>query len=92
MATDTFPTELWRISVDRIRTPYNIAGQVATQAIVSATSVSASVKSKDEITFDVKTQQPGGASPVAQQFKATEKSKGDNIISQVVEEVNSLRP
>jgi hypothetical protein len=49
------------------------------------------VKSKDEITFDVKTQQPGGASPVAQQFKATAKSNGDNIISQVVEEVNSLR-
>ena len=39
----------------------NIAGQVATQSIVSAGNASANVKSKDEITLDVKMQQPGGA-------------------------------
>jgi hypothetical protein len=34
-------------------TAANIAGQVATQAIVTATSLSGNVKSKDEITLDL---------------------------------------
>jgi hypothetical protein len=63
----------------------NIAGQVATQTIVSATTVSANVKSKDEITLDIKLQQPGGAAVLTQQFKAKAKSDDDDIISAVVE-------
>jgi hypothetical protein len=63
----------------------NLAGQVATQAIVSATTVSANVKAKDQVTFDLKLQQTGGPVVVAKQFTAKAKSNGDDIISQVVE-------
>ena len=66
-------------------TAANIAGQVATQAIVTATSMSANVKSKDEITLDLKLQKDGTA-VVAKQFKAKAKSNGDDIISQIVEQ------
>jgi hypothetical protein len=66
-------------------TAANIAGQVATQAIVTATSMSANVKSKDEITLDLKLQKDGSA-VVAKQYKAKAKSNGDDIISQVVEQ------
>ncbi len=38
----------------------NIAGQVATQAIVSAGTVSGNVRSKDEISLDLKLNQTGG--------------------------------
>ena len=64
----------------------NIAGQVATQAIVSASNVSANVKSKDEITLDVKLNQVGGAAALAKVYKAKAKSDGDDIISQVIEQ------
>jgi len=64
----------------------NIAGQVATEAIVTAATVSANVKAKDQITLDIKLQQPGGAAVVTKQFVAKAKSNGDDIISQVVEQ------
>jgi hypothetical protein len=64
----------------------NIAGQVATQAIVSATTVSSNVKTKDEISLDVKLQQPGGAAVLSKVVKAKARSNGDDIISQVVEQ------
>jgi hypothetical protein len=64
----------------------NIAGQVATQAIVSATTVSSNVKTKDEISLDVKLQQPGGAAVLSKVVKAKAKTNGDDIISQVVEQ------
>ncbi|MFN6964831.1 MAG: hypothetical protein ACK4S4_13835 [Pyrinomonadaceae bacterium] len=63
----------------------NIAGQVATQTIVSAASVSANVKNKDQITLEVRLQQPGGQTVLTRQFTAKAKSDGDDIISQVVE-------
>jgi hypothetical protein len=63
----------------------NIAGQVATQAIVTATSLSSNVKSKDEITLDLKLQKDSAAM-IAKQFKAKAKSNGDDIITQVVEQ------
>jgi hypothetical protein len=63
----------------------NLAGQVATQAIVNATTVSANVKAKDQVTLELRLQQPGGAVVVAKQFTAKAKSNGDDIISQVVE-------
>jgi hypothetical protein len=64
----------------------NIAGQVATQAIVSATTVSSNVKTKDEISLDVKLQHPGGAAVLSKVVKAKARSNGDDIISQVVEQ------
>lgn len=64
----------------------NVAGQVATQSIVSAGQVSANVKPKDEITLDISMKQTGGASVLTKQFKAKAKSAGEDIISPVVEQ------
>lgn len=67
-------------------TAANIAGQVATQAIVTATSMSSNVKSKDELTLDIRVNKIGAADVLAQQYKAKAKSNGDDIISQVIEQ------
>ncbi len=65
----------------------NVAGHVASQAIITAASLSGSVKKKDEITFDVKLQAPdNSASPLTKQFKAKAQSDGDDIISSIVEQ------
>ena len=64
----------------------NIAGQVATQSIVSATSLSGNVKAKDEITLDLAMIAVGGSSTLAKQFKAKAKSNGDDIIAAVIEQ------
>ena len=64
----------------------NIAGHVATRAIVNATTVSANVKSKDEITLDVKLNKVDGASALGKVYKVKAKSNGDDIISQIVEQ------
>ena len=64
----------------------NLAGQIATNAVVSATTVSSNVKSKDEITLDVKVNNADGAAALAKIYKVKAKSNGDDIISQVVEQ------
>lgn len=65
----------------------NIAGQVATTAIVSATSLSGNVKSKDELTLDLAiVSTANNSSVLARQFKAKARSNGDDIISTVVEQ------
>jgi hypothetical protein len=64
----------------------NIAGQVATNAVVSATTVSAGMKSKDEITLDLKLNKIDGTAALAKVYKAKAKSNGDDIISQIVEQ------
>ena len=64
----------------------NIAGQVATRSIVSASSVSASVKSKDEITLDLKLNKSDGGAALSKVYKVKAKSNGDDIISQVIEQ------
>jgi len=64
----------------------NVAGQVATNAIVSATSVSSQMKSKDEITLDLKLNSASGSNVLARNFKAKAKSNGDDIISGVIEQ------
>lgn len=65
----------------------NIAGQVASQAIISATSLSGNVKSKDELTLDLKLQSTvDSSSPLAKQLKAKAKSDGDDIISAIIEQ------
>jgi hypothetical protein len=69
----------------------NVAGQVATNAVVSAGEVSANVKQKDELTLDVRVQAPGGATPAAsRQFKAKAKSAGEDIITPVVEQAAQM--
>jgi hypothetical protein len=69
----------------------NVAGQAATNAVVSAGEVSANVKQKDELTLDVKLQAPGNASPAAaRQFKAKAKSSGEDIITPVVEQAAQM--
>ena len=64
----------------------NIAGQIATQTIVSATSLSGNVKSKDEITLDLKLNKGDGSAALAKVYRAKAKSNGDDIISQVIEQ------
>ncbi|HEV8592708.1 MAG TPA: hypothetical protein VGQ55_11440, partial [Pyrinomonadaceae bacterium] len=76
-------------------TAANVAGQVATQAVVTATTMSANVKSKDEITLEVKLNKTGGATTMTNIYKAKAKSNGEDIVSNVVEQaaqaiVNSL--
>jgi hypothetical protein len=69
----------------------NIAGQAATNAVVSAGEVSANVKQKDELTLDVRVQAPGGATPAAsRQFKGKAKSAGEDIITPVVEQAAQM--
>lgn len=64
----------------------NIAGQMATTAIVAAT-LSGNVKAKDELTLDAKLVSPAdNSSPLTRQFKAKAKSDGDDIISAVAEQ------
>jgi hypothetical protein len=62
------------------------AGQVADTGIYTAASVSGSVKSKDELTLEIKLNATGGAQALAKQYKAKAKSDGEDIISPLVEQ------
>ncbi|MDQ3180945.1 MAG: hypothetical protein M3Q33_10540 [Acidobacteriota bacterium] len=64
----------------------NIAGQIATTAIVSAGSLSANLKSKDEITLDIKLQSAAGSVVLTKQYKAKSKSDGEDIITPLIEQ------
>ena len=64
----------------------NVAGHIATRTVVNATSVSSNVKSKDEITLDLKLNKVEGGSALAKVYKVKAKSNGDDIISQVIEQ------
>ncbi len=65
----------------------NIAGQMATTAIVTATSLSGNVKSKDELTLDLKlSSSADNSAALSKQLKAKAKSDGDDIISAVIEQ------
>ena len=65
----------------------NIAGQMATNAVVSAGTVATGVKSKDELTLDIKLQSTvDKSSPLSKQYKVKAKSDGDDIISAIVEQ------
>ena len=63
-----------------------IAGTVASQAIITSATVAGQVKSKDEITLEVKLNRTGSTTIVEKSFRAKAKSNGDDIISQVVEQ------
>lgn len=64
----------------------NIAGQVATTAIVSAGSMSANVKSKDQISLDVILQTIDGKAALTKKLSGKAKSDGDDIISPMIEQ------
>ncbi len=64
-----------------------VAGHVVSTAIITATSVSGNVKSKDELTLDLKLVSPAdNSSPLAKQYKTKAKADGDDIISVLVEQ------
>ena len=65
-------------------TTANVAGAVAART-ASAALVSQNVKSKDEITLEVKLMK-SGAQPLTKQFKAKAQGDGDDIVSNVVEQ------
>ncbi len=66
----------------------NIVGQAAAQTVVTASQMSANVKSKDEISLEVKMNAPGNSAAVlTKQAKAKAKSNGEDIITPVVEQI-----
>lgn len=66
-------------------TTANVAGAIATRAIVAAT-LSQNVKAKDEISLDIKLQK-GDSSAFAKQYKTKAKSDGEDIISPMIEQI-----
>lgn len=64
----------------------NIAGHAAANAIISAGQISSNIKSKDEITLEIRLQQTGGAAVLTKQFKNKAKSDGQDIISPLIEQ------
>jgi hypothetical protein len=69
----------------------NVAGAVATNAIVSAGTISANVKQKDELTLDISVQAPGSATTAAaRQFKSKAKSAGEDIITPIIEQAAQM--
>lgn len=67
-------------------TAANTVGAVALRTVVAAT-LSQNIKSKDEITFDIKLQKSGGAAILSQKFTAKAKSDGEDIISPMMEKM-----
>jgi hypothetical protein len=64
-----------------------IAGQVANTTIYTAANAAGNVKSKDELTLEIKLNATGGGSPaLAKQYKTKAKSDGEDIISPLVEQ------
>lgn len=64
-----------------------VASQVVSTAIITATSVSGNVKSKDELTLDLKlSSTTDNSTPLAKQYKTKAKADGDDIISALVEQ------
>ncbi len=69
----------------------NVAASTATTAVISAGTVSANVKQKDELTLDVKLQAPGNTAPAAERkLKSKASSAGEDIISPVVEQAAQM--
>ena len=65
----------------------SVAGQVAAQSIITASTMSANIKSKDEITLDAKMNQTTGTAVLTKQAKAKAKSNGEDIITPFVEQI-----
>jgi outer membrane lipoprotein SlyB len=65
----------------------SVVGQVAAQSVITASTMSANIKSKDELTLEVKMNQTAGAPVLTKQAKAKAKSNGEDIITPVVEQI-----
>ena len=64
-----------------------IARDVAATAIYTAASLSANVKSKDEISLEIKIQPTGSPAAIfTKQYKTKAKSDGEDIVTPVVEQ------
>lgn len=64
-----------------------IARDVAVTALYTAASISAQVKSKDEISLEIKIQPTGSPAAIfTKQYKAKAKSDGEDIITPIVEQ------
>jgi hypothetical protein len=63
-----------------------IASQSASHAVYTASSMAANVKSKDELTLDIKLNASNGAQALTRQFKSKAKSNGEDIISPLIEQ------
>jgi hypothetical protein len=64
-----------------------IAGQAASTAIMSASQASANVKSKDELTLDIKLSAVADSSAaLAKQYKGKANSDGEDVISPLIEQ------
>jgi hypothetical protein len=63
-----------------------IAGSVVSTAMTTAAGASVNVKSKDEITLDIKVNSFSGGAAFAKQYKGKAKSEGQDIISPMIEE------
>ncbi|MGB8507829.1 MAG: hypothetical protein WCD76_05455 [Pyrinomonadaceae bacterium] len=69
----------------------NVAGAVATNAIVNAGTMSANVKPKDELTLDIRVQAPGSpTAATSRQFKSKAKSAGEDIITPLIEQAAQM--
>jgi len=65
----------------------SIVGQIATSAIITATSMSGNMKSKDELSLDLKLQSTADNSvPLTKQLKVKAKADGEDIISSIIEQ------
>jgi hypothetical protein len=64
----------------------HVAGHAASEAIYTASSMSQNVKSKDELTLDIKVNSTGGAAALAKQYKQKAKGDGDDIITPIIEQ------
>jgi hypothetical protein len=66
-----------------------VATSVAQTVVYTAASMASNVKSKDEITLEIKLQTPDSANALlAKQFKVKAKSDGDDIITTVIEQTS----
>src|SRR5690606_3343479 len=63
-----------------------IAGHVAGSAIMTATSMSGQMKSKDELSLALKLMTRENTKSLSQNFKVKAKSDGDDVISAIVEQ------
>ncbi|HLM03351.1 MAG TPA: hypothetical protein VK400_20025 [Pyrinomonadaceae bacterium] len=62
------------------------AGQIARTTIYTAGDAAANVKSKDELTLEIKLNAIGGGAALAKQYKSKAKSDGEDVISPLVEQ------
>ena len=68
-----------------------IAGQVAASAVITAASMSGSMKAKDEVTLDIALSNGTSSAPaLTKQFKAKAKGDGDDIISIVIQQASQV--